>query len=154
MTNWEQTQGTMLSGNIETSSGYDSSTNSYQPYHEPAVTYQYEVGGVQYTGTRVTQHSFRYGSLGDVKKFLADHPVGSTVTVYYDPADPASAVLEKGLGRMANKQLALTGGVFAGVGIFTIAFVGFMVVVICVVTLLILLALGAGGATLYQFLGL
>jgi hypothetical protein len=153
MTQWAETQGKMLSGHIESSQGYDQSTSSYKTYHRPEVTYQYEVNGIQYTGTRVTQQSFSSGALGHVKKFLADHPVGSTVTVYYDPANPASSILEKGLGSIGNKQLALVGGFAAGIGGFSIIFIGFLLILMCVVTVGILLALGIGFKALLQLVG-
>jgi hypothetical protein len=113
MTTWVETQGRMLSGSVSSSEGYDQSTNSYQPYYEPEVTYQYEVNGVQYTGSRITELGGRYGSKRDVEKFLAVHPVGSVVKVYYDVSDANNAILEKGLGSMGQKQLLLAGGILA-----------------------------------------
>jgi hypothetical protein len=140
MTNWVETQGRILSGHITSSEGYDQSTNSYQTYYEPEVVYQYEVNGVQYTGSRVAELAGRYGSKGDVEKFLADHPAGSTVKVYYDPADARNAVLEKGLGSIGQKQLLLAGGVIGGV----VAAAGGLSVVILGLTLVVACAVVAG----------
>lgn len=58
----------------------------------PAVTYSFSVGGVTYQGSRV--------SLGEIsgkyaEEALARYPVGTGVTVYYDPADPGDCVLER-----------------------------------------------------------
>jgi hypothetical protein len=151
MTKWAKAQGKMVSGHIESGESYDQSSSSYQTYYQPVVTYQYEVNGVEYTGTRVTQGAFQYGSSGDVQKFLADHPIGSPITVYYDPANPADSILEKGLGSMATKQLALAGGVFAGIGGLAIIFVGLLLLLICVVTVVVLWALGMGLNTFSPF---
>jgi|GEM_PF-361349 len=62
----------------------------------PDVAYMFSVGGQGYQGKRV--------SLGDISGTFAEeavrrYPVGSTVTVYYDPKDPTDCVLERGLVR-------------------------------------------------------
>jgi hypothetical protein len=63
----------------------------------PKVQYRYTVAERVYEGTRVnfdesgSQYSGRIESL--VKRF----PLGAKVPVYYDPADPAQAVLDPGL---------------------------------------------------------
>jgi predicted lipid-binding transport protein (Tim44 family) len=145
MVNRAQTQGRMLSATLSSGESYDQSTSSYQPTHTPEVHYQYEVNGVQYTGTRVTEHSFSYGSSGDVEKFLAQHPAGAPVTVDYNPANPADAVLETGMGSMANKQLLLAGGVLGGIfaafGGLTAIIIGFTVLLLCAITVAVVTAL-------------
>ena len=146
MTTWVESQGTMLSGYVVGSEGYDQSTNSYQTYYAPEVTYQYEVNGVQYTGSRVAELAGRYGSKSDVEKFLADHPVGSTVTVYYDPADANNAILEKGLGSIGQKQLLLAGGiigsVLAAAGGLSVVMLGLTLIIMCAVIVGVLWLVG------------
>ena len=146
MTTWVETQGTMLSGHVASSEGYDQSTNSYQTYYEPEVTYQYQVNGVQYIGSRVAELASRYGSKSDVEKFMADHPVGSTVKVYYDLADSHNAILEKGLGSMGQKQLWLAGGIIgsilAAAGGLSVAMLGLTLIVVCVVMVGVLWLVG------------
>src|SRR5262245_31087583 len=60
------------------------------------VAYEYSVDGVTY-------HCNRRGWMGDnlrssfkgrANRIAATYPVGQAVTVYYDPSDPAQAVLE------------------------------------------------------------
>jgi hypothetical protein len=60
----------------------------------PDIAYSFMAGGLSYQGRRV--------SLGDISGTFAEaavrrYPVGSVVTVYYDPADPTDCVLERGL---------------------------------------------------------
>lgn len=59
------------------------------------VAYDYEVDGRRYTGTR-----YCYGAMGTGdatwSKVQRQLPVGKTVPVYHDPADPADAVLHRG----------------------------------------------------------
>jgi hypothetical protein len=146
MTTWGDTQGTILSADVASSDGYDQSTNSYQTYYEPVVTYQYDVKGAQYTGSRVAELGGRYGSKNDVEKFLADHPVGSIVTVYYDPADPSKAILEKGLGSIGRKQLWLAGGIIGGVlaaaGGLSAVMLGLIMIIMCAVIIGVLWLVG------------
>jgi hypothetical protein len=66
------------------------------------VQYRYRVGDAEHLSSRV---SFARGHLAAAEAWqraLAPYPVGQKVTVYYDPQNPASAVLEPGLaGEMA-----------------------------------------------------
>ena len=59
----------------------------------PEISYSYEVGGKVYK----SRHISAGGEMGGVtaQSVLARYPVGSQVTVYYDPKKPKNAVLEK-----------------------------------------------------------
>jgi hypothetical protein len=64
--------------------------------HSSVVHYTYQVAGQDYTGTAV--------EFGDQQRFQsaaeavgARYPAGKAVTVYYDPASPGRAVLERAL---------------------------------------------------------
>lgn len=77
----------------------------------PDVTYSFSVRGRNYQGNRV--------SLGNISGPFADealkrYPVGATVTVYYDPADPDSNVLERDAPKGIVKGC---GGVIAFFGV-------------------------------------
>ena len=68
--------------------------------NEPRVVYEYKIANRKYHCERITIAE-RIGG-DDLEAFLARYPVGASVTVYYDPDDPKSAVLERDvpLGRL------------------------------------------------------
>ena len=61
------------------------------------VKYTYSVEGKTYEGTAIHLGSFRsYSTEAEARAVQAAYPEGATTTVSYDPAAPASAVLEPG----------------------------------------------------------
>ena len=62
----------------------------------PNVKYRYTVAGKTYSGNR-----YRFGEIyssdGIGYQIVAEHPAGKRVTVYYNPDDPADALLRPGL---------------------------------------------------------
>jgi hypothetical protein len=92
--------------------------------YRAALEYSYRVGGKQYQSTRV----FWGGNEGREKHMasvIETYPAGGKVRVFYDPRDPAEAVLDPiqnlgsrqlvlyALGMMTLGLFALTGGVYA-----------------------------------------
>lgn len=66
--------------------------------YSAALAYSYTVDGVAYEGTSIASGPEITSSTEDHARRRVDrYPVGSAVTVYYDPAAPATAVLEPGL---------------------------------------------------------
>jgi hypothetical protein len=63
--------------------------------NEPRVEYEYHVGDQKYRSKRITigERTSDY----ELESMLAKYPVGTEVTVYYHPADPNKAVLERDL---------------------------------------------------------
>lgn len=55
--------------------------------------YEYEAGGQVHTGRRVAFYKRCTGSCA--QELVARHPVGSRVQIFYDPARPAEAVLDR-----------------------------------------------------------
>ena len=89
---FQSTQGVVLSSRIEshttTSDGRTSTTYS------PEITYRYEVDGKTYTSS---QYAYGMGSTseyGYVSGLVERHPAGKKIPVYYDPDDPAEAILQ------------------------------------------------------------
>ena len=73
-----------------------------------SVSYSYKVDGKPYTGQRVTSSDQYEKTRGAAESALKKYPVGGEVTVYYDPDNPASAVLETGIQR--NVYILLLAG--------------------------------------------
>jgi hypothetical protein len=80
------------------------------------IEFDYEVAGQKHRGTTVSYAGLP--SQSDEKAALvARYPVGREVQVYYDPADPGRAVLERAPSR-AWMAAALMGVVLVAVGLF------------------------------------
>ena len=60
-------------------------------YFDVQVAYAYELAGQRYEA-----HSFRPADQYASDDWANAHPVGTPVTVHYDPADPANAALDPG----------------------------------------------------------
>jgi Protein of unknown function (DUF3592) len=88
---WAQTAGTVLSTTIQIRRVGQSRSEI------PVVIYGYQVDGRPYQSYRVRagDETGRIRVIGDASSTLDRYPVGSNVTVYYDPADPANAALER-----------------------------------------------------------
>ena len=72
---------------------------------QPLITYSYSVNGAPYTSQRV---SFAGGyKPKEVDPILARYPVGSDVTVAYDPQKPAEATLETGANKQVKAQVRI-----------------------------------------------
>lgn len=97
---WSQTSGKVLSAKAvsrrvrtaETRSGAEKGGDE-QLRNFAEIRYEYRVNGKRYTGQRVSIGE----DLGDhdVAGTLQRYPQGSGVTVYYNPANPSEAVLER-----------------------------------------------------------
>ncbi|WP_306224765.1 DUF3592 domain-containing protein [Bosea beijingensis] len=107
---WAQAQGRITRSRMASRSPPAGSTIG-KTENVPDVSYSFSVRGRNYQGNRV--------SLGNISGPFADealkrYPVGATVTVYYDPADPDSNVLERGAPKGIVKGC---GGVIAFFGV-------------------------------------
>lgn len=84
---WPQVTGTISKTKVEVHSGIYVSTTVAR------VIYHYEVNGVPYEGTRIGFNEVSYRDRKEAQAALDRYPVNSTVTVYFDPAKPADAIL-------------------------------------------------------------
>ncbi|CAN1724211.1 DUF3592 domain-containing protein [Hyphomicrobium sp. 1Nfss2.1] len=80
-----------------------------------AIVYEFDAGGRKFTGSRVSLGE-DLGNIG-IQETLARYPVGERVEVYYDPADPAQAVLERTL---PNGSFLFMGLLIAGLTLFAV----------------------------------
>lgn len=88
---FEPTRCRILTAEIESNSGSDGTT------YLAKFTYEYEVDGQRYVGDRY-RAVLTSGPRRMAEQQIADYPVGSEQTCFYDPQDPASAVLDKAFG--------------------------------------------------------
>jgi len=89
---WPITQGRITSSRLdEYSSVGESDGNSYVP----KVEYEYSVAGQTYRGKRIVFGSAGSGNKAREQAVVERYKVGTPVEVFYDPARPADAVLER-----------------------------------------------------------
>lgn len=79
------------------------SSRKYNPPYHYAVTYRYEVAGIAYSNNRYSlgdgpTASKRFQSKGEaIAAARKDYPVGQTIDIYYNPAEPSSSVIKPGV---------------------------------------------------------
>ncbi len=84
---WPSTQGVITASTVEARASED----GYTDY--PVVRYSYQVGGQAHKGSRIAP-GMEVGGSG-ARSVAARYAMGASVTVYYNPQNPADAVLEK-----------------------------------------------------------
>ncbi|MBK8475771.1 MAG: DUF3592 domain-containing protein [Opitutaceae bacterium] len=97
------TEGTILSSSVATSEDSDGTT------YRPEVSFRYTVGERELLGTRLS-YDQSFASDGEwAHKTVAGLAPGTSVKVYYNPADPADSILRPGLdGGLLFMALFLT----------------------------------------------
>jgi hypothetical protein len=87
---WHSVRGQVLKSRVEVSGGEYTSVTPY-------VLYEYQVNGQLYQGTQIRAGDkfMRSGSSRDAYATVDRYPAGAQVTVYYDPANPSEAALER-----------------------------------------------------------
>lgn len=87
----------VLESSVETSHSSDSTT------YAPRILYEYSVAGKTYQSRTYRYGQWSTSDRGYAERIVAAHPVGRTLAAYYNPRDPADAVLTvtpDGLSRM------------------------------------------------------
>ena len=89
---WPATQGTILSSRLKWRRGPDHRDEQYSE-----VIYRYEVNGASYQGqvVKAGEQFVKIRLPGENQEVVARYPTGATVTVYYNPTNPADAALER-----------------------------------------------------------
>jgi hypothetical protein len=88
---WSSTMGTVLSSSVYTKR----TGRSISTY--PVVIYQYTVEGKIYQ-SKIIKAGEQFVNIrlsGDAQATVARYPIGASVMVYYDPANPADSALER-----------------------------------------------------------
>jgi len=90
--------------------------------YTPRVVYTYAVDGVSYHGERIRVGAQTFvSSRRKVEQELARYPVGGEVRVYYNPQNPAEALLEPGV---PSRATLIVGIVFLTVALMMTCLVG------------------------------
>ena len=113
--NWPSVEGRIDSshvGRVASSRGGRSSTSNYKP----EIKYSYSVKGNSYAGSHI---GFGVPILGwqfGAEQVVARYPTGAARTVYYDPQNPAQAVLERKMQNNAAALIVTLACLLVGVG--------------------------------------
>lgn len=87
---WPSTQGIIMSASMTQIRQF----GSHKSYFSADVQYDYQVGGVSYTGSQVSFGGFWGRSESHARQILDRYPKGKQVAVFYAPDKPEAAVLE------------------------------------------------------------
>jgi hypothetical protein len=85
------TDGTVVSSTVVTSEDSDG------PVYRPEVSYRYRVGERELVGNRLNYEDLFASGADAATEAVASFPPGTTVRVYYNPADPSDSLLRPGL---------------------------------------------------------
>jgi hypothetical protein len=110
---WPTIQGIVIQSWVRKSSSTDDDGSVSYSYY-PEVHYQYQVMGTEYQGNQIAFGPKVGGNRSRAEKKIAKYPVGSSLTVYYQPDNPDIAVLERSLSNL----LLVMGIIFFLAGIF------------------------------------
>lgn len=89
---WPSTEGIILKRTL-LAKKFKEYDGDYYTHYEGFIRYQYDVAGTVYTSTAVNAIDTPYFPYETALRY----PKGKEVRVYYNPRDPAQAVLEPGL---------------------------------------------------------
>jgi hypothetical protein len=113
---WPTVPGKILEGRIETGPvSDDKGDTEFSGYR---LLYSYRVDGREYRSTRLyLGNPVLSGGTRTAERLAAKYPPGADVTVYYNSANPAMAMLEP--LNLANMKVATVGAIgFGSVGLF------------------------------------
>ncbi len=94
--NWPQTKGQIVHSEFVVHKAQVGPGQQRDRYGA-LVRYKYEVEGIEQTSGRVSFGWESAQTRTSASDYVQRYPQGRSVTVYYDPADPSSAVLERGV---------------------------------------------------------
>lgn len=111
---WPSVEGRVISASVDRAERMDQDTRRVTYRYTPVVRYSYSVDGQEYEGTKITYTQGQYRTESRAREDLEPYPVGGQVTVYYDPQNPKSLVLEPG----GDPMLFVVAGLLVVVGVF------------------------------------
>jgi hypothetical protein len=111
---WPSTEGTISSSMVKSEWSSSSSGGGSYLYY-PDVHYHYSINGQSFNGNVISKMLSHSSDSSYAYAYVSDHPIGSQVTVYYNPLNPSEAVLDKDVGFTAFIGLSI-GAVFVVIG--------------------------------------
>ncbi|WP_322791933.1 DUF3592 domain-containing protein [Bellilinea sp.] len=112
--NWPTTSGRVIESRISEHESEDEDGHTTSTY-APVVRFEYQVEGVTYTSDRMGVGSkIAISNRKKVEQQIAGYPEGKLVRVYYNPQNPAEAVLET---RLTSKAELVAGIILIVVGL-------------------------------------
>jgi preprotein translocase subunit YajC len=119
---WHEIGGTIIKSGVamgESVFGGDDEQGQSQPMYSPEISYTYQVEDMLYTSDRVSfAGKSSYSKAEKAELIAAKYPDGSKVTVFYNPAKPEEAVLER--SAKGSAVLLIAGIVFLVVGLISL----------------------------------
>jgi hypothetical protein len=99
---WKETKGRVVSSETERFvAGSDRISAPTRHLLRQRVIYAYKVAGVDYSSDRVAFGARTASSIAGLEQAIVKrYPLGAGVTVYYDPANPSQAILERGVRKL------------------------------------------------------
>lgn len=125
---WTGTSGQVTQAYVRESETRDSDGYLTKSYY-PEVRYTYQVMGVAYSGDKISFGGSVGGNRKKADAVVAQYPVGKVLTIYYDPNNPADAVIER---KMGSKGFLIIGNIFTLVGICSACVGGVIAVLVLV----------------------
>ena len=115
--NWPQADGKILTAAVVTR--WHPTVGSY---HVPRAHYSFAVAGTTYQGAVIRAGLEQFGSITKeaAQTHIEQYPVGGHVKVHYNPANPASAVLETTV--MGGGRNIFAGAIFVVLGVAAFVF--------------------------------
>lgn len=113
---WPTAQGTVLQSWVRKSSSTDDDGSVSYSYY-PEIHYQYQVMGTEYQGNKIAFGPKVGGNRSRAEKRIEEYPAGASLTVFYQPDNPANAIIERSLSKIS----LVMGIVFFLAGIFIYA---------------------------------
>jgi len=110
---WPTAQRTVIQSWVRKSSSTDDDGSVSYSYY-PEIRYQYHVMGTEYQGNKISFGPKVGGNRSRAEKMIEKYSTGAGVTVYYQPDNPANAILERSLSKIS----LVMGMVFFLAGIF------------------------------------
>ena len=117
---WPVAPGKITASKVEVESKIEHESDTRDRVVErfrPHVAYAYRVGNADYHGSTLTWGGVAlHGDSDSAEKVTRKYPVGTGVSVHYDPDDPSNAVLEP-QNRQGSAMMLVVAALFGGVGL-------------------------------------